>query len=184
MRKIFAVIIVLFLLSSLSYAAQDRRDVPQQMPQQQGPISSPTVPSIPPQANIPNMPNMPAQVPMPNITAHTMMPQVPMIGNTIGEVVNKGKEKNGQSWLEVRDNLFDQVIRIKIRDLKNTPIAEQAERRSFEDINIKDMVNVIFTNDNQDNIANFISIMTEEEAQLYTGTPISEQPATTDETKK
>ncbi len=215
MRKISVVIISLVLLSSLSYAAQDKREAPQQSSSQQKPILPPTVPSgssvvsptlsphisvpsigattintptatVSPQISIPSMPSTPtpAQVPMPNMTAHAMVPQVPIIGNTIGEVVDKGKEKNGRLWLEVRDSLFEQVVRIKIKDLNNTPIVEQAERRGFEDIKIKDMVNVIFTNDNQDNIANFISIVTEEEAQLYIGTPISEQLIMTDETKE
>lgn len=127
-------------------------------------ISSPpyTTPGFS-QTHIPTLPSTPAHIPVPAVPVYTEMPQVPIIGNTIGEVLSKGTDKKGVLWLEVKDQLFNQEIKIKVRNLQNTPIVKEAAIMRFEDIKTGDPVNIIFTTEGGDNIASFISILTEEE---------------------
>lgn len=124
-----------------------------------------------PQVHIPTVPSTPANIPSPNVPFYTDMPQVPILGNTIGEVLNKGTDKKGILWLEVRDQLFNQIIRIRIRDLKSTPITKQAAILRFEDIKLGDTVNIIFTNEGENNIASFISVLTKEEMDMMKAAP-------------
>lgn len=131
------------------------------MPAQVNPASA--------QPTIPIIPSIPAYVATPNVPVPTEMPKVPIIGNTIGKVLNIGSEKNGAPWIEVNDDLFGEIIRVKIRNLKNTPIVKQAAIMNFKDIKIGDTVNIMFTNENEENIASFISILTEEELEMMQG---------------
>jgi hypothetical protein len=125
-----------------------------------------------------NPPNVPPQFNAPNAPMPFEIPHVPVIGNTIGKVVNTGTDKQGVPWLEVNDDLFGEVINIKVRNIKNTPIVKQAGIMNFKDIKIGDTVNVIFTNNNEENIASFINILTEEEIEMMKGEvkPENENP--------
>jgi hypothetical protein len=197
----FSAIFIFF--SSVSYAAEDKKDLKHYPPPEEyqksytntkgppaippspsnlSPITSPqiaappvqpvsiTVPQPAPPSSVLNPPSMPAHIPGPPPSPVYMeVPQVPIIGNTIGDVLNKGTDRNGILWIEVMDRLFGQEIRIEIRNLKNTPIVKQAGIMRFEDIKIGDIVNVIFRTEGDINIANFISIMTEEEYEMFTG---------------
>ncbi|MBU0758895.1 MAG: hypothetical protein KKC66_01840 [Candidatus Omnitrophica bacterium] len=113
-----------------------------------------------------NMLNIPVHAVAPNIPVPTELPQVPIFGNTIGTVQDKGSEKNGILWIEVYDGLFGQLILVKVKNLKNTPIVRQASIMKFEDIKIGDIVNIMFMTEREENIANFINIMTEEELEM------------------
>ncbi|MEK6733035.1 MAG: hypothetical protein AABY55_05350 [Candidatus Omnitrophota bacterium] len=129
------------------------------------------VPQPPVMHSIPSAPTY--AIPPTNVSMPVEIPQVPMIGNTIGKVMNKGSEKDGSLWLEVNDNLFDQLIKVKIRNLKNTPIVRQAQMYKFSDINIGDTVNAMYHTENDDNVANFINVMTEEEIEMWNQAPIN-----------
>jgi len=131
-------------------------------------LPSYTTPGFP-QVHIPTLPSAPVHIPTPTVPIHTEISQVPIIGNAIGEVLNKGTDKKGVLWLEVRGQLFNQTVKIKVRNLKNTPIVKQDAIMRFEDIKIGDSVNVIFSTEGQDNIASFISILTEEELKMMQG---------------
>jgi len=121
--------------------------------------------------NIPaaqNIPSAPAYVtaPAPTVPMPVEMPQVPMIGNAIGKVENTGTDSDGDAWIEVNDDLFGTLIKVKIRNMKNTPIVKQARILKFRDIKIGDTVNAMFHIEGDDNIANFINVMTEEEIEM------------------
>lgn len=143
---------------------------PQIMPQviNQFPAAT-TVPQPPVMHSIPSVPTY--AMPPTNVSVPVEIPQAPVIGNTIGKVMNKGSEKDGSLWLEVNDNLFDQLVRVKIRNLKNTPIVKQAQMYKFSDINIGDTVNAMYHTENDDNVANFINVMTEEEIEMWNQAP-------------
>ena len=132
-----------------------------------------TVPQPPVMHSIPSVPTY--AMPPTNVFVPVEIPQAPVIGNTIGKVMDKGSEKDGSLWLEVNDNLFDQLIRVKIRNLKNTPIVRQAQMYKFSDIKIGDTVNAMYHTENDDNMANFINVMTEEEIEMW-----NQAPANTD----
>lgn len=122
-----------------------------------------------PQTQIPNLPSSPAQAPMPAMPFQTQLPQVPIIANTIGKVLSTGSDKDGTLWLEVQDQLFAEAIKVKVRNLNNTPIVKQGAIMKFSDIKIGDTVNVIFSTEGDNNIVNFISIMSDEELELMWG---------------
>lgn len=125
------------------------------------------IPNLPPMHIPPNIPSSPAQLTAPSMPTSFELPQIPVFGNSIGKVLNKGKEKDGTPWLEVQDQLFsNETIKIKLKDLKNIPIVKQGAIIRFEDIKIGDMINVMFRSETEENIANFIDIMTEEELKM------------------
>jgi len=125
----------------------------------------------------PNIPSAPAQIAAPNVPLLTDVPNVPMIGSAIGRVLNLGSDKKGVPWIEVKDDLFGEAINIKVKNLKNTPIIKQAAIMDFNDIKIGDMLNILFTNQDEENTANFISILTEEELSMMMGETKSESAA-------
>lgn len=145
-------------------------------------ISTPTspVPGVSP-SHIHSSPSMPAHVPGPGVPFQIEIPQVPIIGNVVGKILDKGTETDALLWIEVEDQLFNQSLKIKVRNLKGTPIVKRRTRMRFKDIKVGDAVNVIFTNDGQENIASFISILTEEELKLMTGTERTPQPENPEE---
>ncbi len=130
------------------------------------PITSAThaSPVAGPQTRLPQLPSTPAQAAMPTAPAQIKLPDIPAFISIIGRVVNTGIDENQILWIEVRDQLLDNTLRIKIKNLEATPILRQAAVINFEDINSGDLVNAIFTKDRDDNIANLIRIMTEEPA--------------------
>ncbi len=148
-------------------------------------ISAPSHPVGPPSPthHIHNVHSTPMHAVMPNVPVAPVIPEIAMIGNTIGRVMDKGTE-GGVLWLEVKDQLFNQLIHIKIENLKNIPIVEQGRIKKFKDIQIGKYVNVMYMSKGNENIANFISIMTEEELVLMQAGPQAQeetQPASTEE---
>jgi len=135
-------------------------------------ISAPLHPVGPPSPthNIHNVPSMPMRVMPPNVA----LPEIAVIGNTIGRVMDKGTE-GGVSWLEVKDQLFNEVIHVKIENLKSTPIVGQGRIKRFQDIQIGKYVNVLYMSKGNENIANFISIMTEEDLALIQSAPPAQE---------
>jgi len=140
-------------------------------PQITVPVIPPTAitqPSFPPnyqpatiQTNFQSSPN---QAILPSTNVQTELPQIPIIGNTIGKIISKGSgsEKEGLPWIEVRDEIFNETLKIKINP-KSTPVIKKSTVMSFRDINIGDTVNVIFNQQDEDMTANFVSILTEED---------------------
>ena len=124
-------------------------------------------PHVPQPSGMQNIPSMPTYAAPPIVPMPLEIPQAPAIGNTIGKVMNKGSEKDGSLWLEVNDNVFDQLIRVNIRNLKSTPIVRQAQMYKFSDIKIGDTVNAMYHTENDDNVANFINVMTQEEIEMW-----------------
>lgn len=156
-----------------------------QIPQQvMSPPPQPAVHQIPQPPTMQNIPSVPAYVAPPTGPVSIEIPQVPVIGNTIGKVTNLRSEKNGSSWIEVNDNLFGELVKVKIKNFKNTPIVKQAQICNFKDIKIGDTVNIMFHTEGDDNIANFINIMTEEEIEMMNNAPNSELTVTPAEKSK
>jgi len=113
-------------------------------------------------AHIYKMPSSPINVPVSISDGSTQLPQVPIIGNSVGEVISKSSEKDGALWIEVKDDLFNQTLKIKVESNK-TPIMKKITALGFNDIKIGDNVNVIFSQQGEENIATFISILSEED---------------------
>ena len=130
------------------------------------PLTAITSPSFPPNyqpATIQtNFQSSPAQAALPGANVSTELPQIPIIGNLLGKVINKGSEKDGLPWIEVKDDLFNETLKIKINP-KTTPVIKKSTVMSFLDIKTGDTVNVIFNQQDENIIANFISILTEED---------------------
>lgn len=122
-------------------------------------IPSPTV--------VQSMPSTPAYAMPPSVSVPVEMPPAPVIGNTIGRVTNLGSGNDGIPWIEVNDNLFGTLVKVKIKNLKNIPIVKAAQMYNFKDIKIGDSVNAMFHTEGDDNIANFIDVMTEEEIEMF-----------------
>lgn len=153
--------------SSISPTPSPHIATPQITPQTIN-VSTEVNPTVP-QPNMQNIQTSPIYVPTPNMPVPTVLPQVPIVGNVIGRVINMGLEKDGTHWIEVNDELFGEVARINIVDLKNTLVAKQGKAVNFEDMKTGDLVNIIFTNQNDINIASFINIMSKEELKLIRG---------------
>jgi len=145
-----------------------------QIPQQvMSPAPQPAVSQVPQPPTMQNIPSVPAYVAPPAGPVSMEIPQVPVIGNTIGKVTNLGSEKDGGLWMEVYDDLFGEPVRVKIRNLKNTPVVKEARIYNFKDIKIGDTVNAMFHTEGEDNVANFITVMTEEEIEMMRSAPDS-----------
>lgn len=170
-----------------------QQDTPQPQPQQSRPILPPVIPatssgisptpspniSAPSIAtgaiNVPgrgasafstgHIPSGPAHVAAPSVPFQPRVPQVPIIGSTTGKVVSIGKDTDGTPWIEVKDMLLNRPIRIKLKNLKNIPIVKEASIMRFEDIKIENILKVLFSTEGEENIAHFISFMTEEETE-------------------
>ena len=115
-----------------------------------------------PKTTIHNLPSTPAKVTMPIINISTEPTQVPIIGNTLGKVISIRLEEGGIPSIEVRAELFDEILEIEI-DLETTTVMRRTSVLKVEDIKIGDMVNVIFNQEGSRFTANFISILTEED---------------------
>ncbi len=111
------------------------------------------------QTSIHNVQSFPINVPMP---ISNVLPQTPIIGNSMGKVVNKYSGKDLTAWIEVKDEIFSEILKIKI-NLKNTPIIKKATAMAFKDIKIGDTVSVVFDQQGQEMSAHFVSILTEED---------------------
>ena len=128
-----------------------------------------TSPVTAPQTHLPEFPSTPAQATMPTMPAQIKLPDISTFISIIGKVVNTGTDENQILWIEVRDRLLDRTLRIKIKNLEATPILRQTAAMNFEDIKSGDPVNAIFTRDGDENLANLIRIMTEEEVESLKG---------------
>jgi len=95
----------------------------------------------------------------------TELPQIPVIGNSIGEVTDIGSEKDGTLWIEVKDDIFNETLKIKVAS-KSVPILKKTTVLNFSDIKIGDMVSVIFNQESEEISATFISIMTKEDLEI------------------
>ena len=112
------------------------------------------------------MPSVPVQATVPvAANVSTELPQPAIIGNSIGEVIDIGKDKDGTSWIQVRDDIFNETLKIKINPGR-TPVIKKSTVMSFNDIKIGDMVSVIFNQQGENISANFVSILTEEDLKL------------------
>jgi len=99
---------------------------------------------------------------LPVTNVQTELPQIPVIGNSLGKVMSKGVEKDGLPWIEVKDELFNETLRIKINP-KSTPIIKKTTIMNYDDIRIGDTVSVVFNQQDENITANFVSIFTEED---------------------
>ncbi|MBU1887672.1 MAG: hypothetical protein KKB46_00555 [Candidatus Omnitrophica bacterium] len=111
--------------------------------------------------NIP-MPSVPVYSATPVANNFTELPQIPIIGNVLGKVLNIGTDKGNLPWIEVRDEIFDETLKIKINP-STTPVIKKTTVLSFKDIKVGDAINVIFNQKDEEIIADFVSIMTEED---------------------
>ena len=110
-----------------------------------------------------HIPSAPAHVAAPTVPFQPRMPQVPIIESTTGKVVGAGKDRDAIPWIEVEDMLLNRRIRIKLKNLKNIPIVKETSIMRFEDIKTGSILNVLFSSEGEENMAHFISFMTEEE---------------------
>jgi len=90
------------------------------------------------------------------------LPVAPSMGNTEGEVIDKSSEKDETLWIKVRDDIFDQTLKIKVHS-ENIPVIKENKAASFKDIKVGDMVNVVFSQSGKEISAHFISILTKED---------------------
>jgi hypothetical protein len=151
-------------------------------------IAAPQIPrqviSQPPQVqqNVPvapvmqNIPSAPAYVAYPNVPMPVDIPKISVIGNTIGKVVKTGSDKDGGLFIEVDDELFGEITRVSIKDLERTPVVRQASIYDFNNIKPGDTVNVMFHTEEDENVANFISVLTEEEIEMRKEMPGPAKP--------
>lgn len=135
-------------------------------------------PRIPGPASMQSIPSTPTYAVPPNASVFVDMPQAPVIGNTIGKVAKLGLGNDGIPWIEVNDNLFGTLVKVKVKNLRNIPIVKAAQIYNFKDIKIGDSVNAMFHTEGDDNIANFIDVMTEEEIEMFNKTSNTELTVT------
>jgi hypothetical protein len=174
-KCIVAVFIFLSLICHKCYSIDDRdrpqlpmASQPQQMQNQQPPSPMP-LPAPPPNINYQppaamqnNFGTMPAQTMSPATNVQLELPKIPTIRSSLGKVTNKGVEKNGFPWIEIKDELFNETLRIEINP-KDTPIIKKATIVNYNDIKIGDTVSVVFNQQDENITANFVSIFTEED---------------------
>ncbi|NQV04757.1 MAG: hypothetical protein HQ532_04580 [Candidatus Omnitrophica bacterium] len=136
-------------------------------PINRSPIVMPSVHSASQYPNRPvhSIPSVPFQATVPAAAVPTQLPQIPIIGNSLGEVTDIGSEEDGTPWIEVKDDIFNEILKIKVNS-KNVPILKKTTVLNFSDIKIGDMVSVIFNQENEEISATFISIMTKEDLEI------------------
>lgn len=181
MKRFFICLISFFVIISyfslVSYGQQDRRQVVQprgtqgQQPQTQRPILPPIAPqaasSPTPSPHIATPPvsgSIIAQPAMPYGASGVELTQTttPIFGNAWGKVLDIGYDKDGTSWIELNDELFNSgTVKIKLKD-PNITIIKESFAVKFSDIKIGDTVSIVYKQEGEDNIANFIGIIPEE----------------------
>ncbi|MBU3912279.1 MAG: hypothetical protein KKD90_06825 [Candidatus Omnitrophica bacterium] len=125
--------------------------------------------------NIP-MPSIPVYSATPVANNPTELPQIPIIGNVLGKVLSIGTDKGNLPWIEVRDEIFDETLKIKINP-SSTPVIKKTTVLSFKDLKVGDTVSVIFNQRDEEIIADFVSIMTEEDLKAMEKTLESKSTA-------
>ena len=136
-------------------------------PINRSPMVTPPVHSVSQYPNRPvhSIPSVPFQATVPLAAVPTELPQIPVIGNSIGEVTDIGSERDGTPWIEVKDDIFNETLKINVAS-KNVPILKKTTVLNFSDIKIGDMVSVIFNQESEEISATFISIMTKEDLEI------------------
>ena len=134
------------------------------------------------QPNIQNIPSMPAYVAMPVAPVLTELTGIPLIGSAVGKIIDMDSGKNEMSWLQVKDVIFEETLKIKF-DPKKTPVIKGTKVANYTDIHIGDMVNVIFNQQDEEMAATFISIMTEEDLKIMLEGPKQELTVTPEKSK-
>jgi hypothetical protein len=180
MNNFFKCVIAAFIFLSLichkCYSIDDREKLGSQPPMtpqlQQMQNPQPPSPVLPP-----------AQAILPPTNVQVELPQVPIIGNSLGKVISKGVDKDGFPWIELKDEFFNETLKIKISP-KNTPIIKKTTAMNYNDIKIGDTVSVVFNQLDENIMANFVSIFTEEDLKAMEESSKAESSAKTkNETK-
>jgi|GEM_PF-2871959 len=146
-KIVLQAIVIFFIYCNAVYPADTGGDARKPPVAGQRPIAQ-GIPSSPKYAASPNG----------NVPAGTS--GIPVMKNIEGRIIDVGLEKDGGPWMDIRDNLSGDIIRIKIKDLKNTPVVRQTRIYRFSDIKTGDMVSAIFREEGDDNIAYFINVTT------------------------
>jgi len=113
--------------------------------------------------NIQTLPTQPVAMPYGPSGGDLSQMLVPVFGNSWGKVLDIGRDKNGVDWVELDDELFNSgKLKMKLKD-PNTAIIKNNSLMKFSDIKIGDTVNIVYRQQEEENIANFIGIITEED---------------------
>ena len=92
--------------------------------------------------------------------ADSLLP-ISMNDNTAGKVIAISSEEDEILWIEVKDELFlNQTSKIIVNP-KRTSIISKRGSLGFKDIEVGDIVDVVFDQDKEERIAIFISILNE-----------------------
>lgn len=135
-------------------------------------ISQPSPAShIPQPSGMQNIPSMPTYAVSPNVPGSVEGSNISTIGNAIGKVTEIGSEKDGSYFLDVNDDVFGEIVKVKIRNPKSIPIVKQISMYDFNKIKVGDTVNAMYHTENEENIVNFISVLTEEEIEMRNQIP-------------
>lgn len=148
-------------------------------PVTQAPLGIPPTPQIS-QPQIGSIPGTPAYSNISTMNIPTELPQVPIIGNSLGKVLKMGIDEDNIPWIEVNDELFDETLKIKV-DPKSTSVIKKTAVMNFRDIKIGDTVDVIFNQEDDRITANVISILTEEDLRAMEESLKSESTITTED---
>ncbi|MDO8603153.1 MAG: hypothetical protein Q7O04_04845 [Candidatus Omnitrophota bacterium] len=142
-------------------------------PQIQNQVMSQPSPAshIPQPSGMQNMPSVPTHAVPPSVPGFIEGPNIPTIGNAIGKVAEIGSEKDGSYFLDVNDDVFGEIIKVKIRNLRSVPVVKQIVMYDFNKIKIGDTVNAMYHTENEENIVDFISVLTEEEIEMRNQMP-------------
>lgn len=128
-----------------------------------------SVPYQHPNTTIHNVPSFPAQIAVPRIDVSPGIPNMPIIGYTLSEVVDIGHNEDGAQWIKVKDEIFDVPDPLEIKvDPKTTNIRERETPLNFRDIKKGDTVSVVYNKDPEtgENTASFIGVLTEEDLKV------------------
>lgn len=120
------------------------------------------VPSGVSQPVLSNMSTKPAAVMMPAVYEPAAIQ--PIIGTTVGIVMSISNEEDGFYWVEINDDVFNDVIKVRIN--KDIPIIKQGRRAGFNEIKTGSAVSIIYNEQNGGDIASFVTVLTEEEVKL------------------
>ncbi len=124
-----------------------------------------TRPTAVPETHIPNLPSVPAHATMPYVPVQPELPHAEIMDNVMGRVLDIGAEEDGSLWIQVKEQLFSRTLKISLKGLENISVIRDGVSANLDDIKTGAMVNVIFSRQGEERIANFISIITEEELE-------------------
>jgi len=135
-------------------------------PVTQTPIKTYSVPtgSHVPATTIDNVPSVPTQVTIPVTTPLDSLPKIPMVGSFLGKIVNIGPKEDAVSWIEVKDEATDRMMKIKVVP-EGTPLIKDGAKLNFEGLEVGDITEVIFKEEGTEFTANFVNILSVEELE-------------------